>query len=131
MRVHPKLACVLSLLVLTHCAAASLENAQSSCEIGGSCAREGVLTIHRGVPASVGVLESGGSCLALALPEKSYAQYARWNGATIRATGRIFSQAAAQNVTSYKLEDRWVAAGVCETGRILYVDRLVRLSAPR
>lgn len=130
MHVHTRLMFfLLAFSAIGGCATADsrkLHENYAKCRVGAECQAIGRLFIYRGVPASVAELKTATGCLALALPDDQYERLRKSQGQTFRVSGRAFEQSRAEGVTSYQLEDRWVATGICASGLVLYVSEIAR-----
>jgi hypothetical protein len=118
-----KLIVLPALLALTSCVQATKPGQQASCSAGSVCELTGKLHVHRGVPASVAVIETASGDYALALREDLYSKLGA-DTYTATARGAASMQMRADGVVSYQLKDRWVALGVCDQCLVLYVDEL-------
>lgn len=130
MHIHTKLICaLLALPAIGACAATGVQplgENDMECRVGEECQSTGKLFIYRGVPASVAELKTDAGCLALALLESDYTRLKNLQGESFQVRGKALEQNYAEGVTSYQIEDRWVATGICPSGPILYVTEIVR-----
>ncbi len=100
----------------------------SECDVGDSCSLTGEIFIARGVPASVANLKlDSAECVALSLPEEAY-KNKKLQFSKVRVFGVVYSQPSLfeTDIVSYKLLDRMVAVGICETGKVIYVEKIKR-----
>jgi len=130
---YTKLVLSLNILGIVSCSTSSKLVPDSysleECDIGDSCSLEGEIFISRGVPASVANLKfENGECVALSLPEVEY-KNKRLQFSKVRIVGSAHFQPPSfeTGIVSYELLDRTVAAGICETGKIIYVEQVSRL----
>jgi hypothetical protein len=113
------------LSVISGCASMDAPAPDDECSIGQVCKLRGELTILRGVPASVGILETTGGCVPLALSQDVYRSYQHWNHERVLVTGRSSAQGDVQGLTWYAVEDRQVSAGACKSSAlVIYVTDL-------
>ena len=104
------------------------ESSGSSCSVGEECRLIGTLRILRGVPASVGILDTETGCVPLALPQEIYDRYERWNHKRVVVTGSSFAQPDAKDVVWFSLKDRQVATGGCNASPlVIYVTEVKKL----
>ena len=113
----------LSLISCSSFEGAATSQAFNSCKVAERCQLKGRLEIYVGSSGSVGVLNGREECIALALPKTIYENKTSWEKRVV-VEGKAYSQHSAQGVISYQIKDRWVAVGLCETGVILYVDKI-------
>lgn len=103
------------------------------CFIGQDCVIDGKLSLYAGQPpAWVALLEVGGQCGKLALPDSFFEdekQRQYWNGVRITVTGRTFLQPRfdeSEGVATlwYTEGGRKLALGMCDGGIGIYVDSM-------
>ena len=97
---------------------------EPGCAIGTKCLVSGNLRIYRGAPASVAEIQTPNGCIAAALDERLYRAFRRWNRRNVRAFGMLYNQPTSRDVISYEINGRTVAAGVCSSGPVMFVDSL-------
>jgi len=119
-------------LTLTLAAAACVSSTPmehtSSCAIGETCRLVGTLKILRGVPASVGVIDTETGCVPLALPQEIYDRYSSWDNKNTLVVGTSFTQPDAKEVTWFALKDRQVATGGCDASpMVIYVTEIKKI----
>jgi len=130
---YTKLVLSLSMLGIVSCSTNSKlvpdSNSLEDCSLGDSCSLEGEIFISRGVTASVANLElASGECVALSLPEVKYKnKKLQFSKVRIIGVAHIQPYSFETGIISYELLDRTVAAGICETGKIIYVEQVFRL----
>lgn len=119
----------LATFLIASCVQSPTEKANSDfrgCEIGEQCTMKGRLTLYVNSHGSLGVLNIEKNCAALSLPSHVYDRDAYWEGAVVRVEGVVYVQPSQPGIISYELEDRSVLAGMCESGKILYVTEVVK-----
>lgn len=126
MHLYPRLISLVAVgALLTSCAhAREALKSEPECVIGKKCAVTGNLRIYRGSPASVAEIQTAHGCIAAALDDSAYRAYRRWNGRKVRAFGLIYGQSVSGDVISYEINGRTVAAGVCSSGPVMFVESL-------
>jgi hypothetical protein len=126
MHLYPRLTLFLAIgALLTSCAHTNEAlKSESLCVVGKRCAVIGNLRIYRGAPASVAEIKTELGCIAAALDDSAYRAYRRWNGRKVRAFGMIYDQPSSGDVISYEIRGRSVAAGICFSGPLMYVESL-------
>lgn len=116
--------CVVAACVSTE----TKESSVSFCSVGEDCRLIGTLRTLRGVPASVGVLDTETGCVPLALPQEVYDRYGRWNHRRVEVTGSSFAQPDAEDAVWFSLKDRQVASGGCDASPlVIYVTGIKKL----
>ena len=101
------------------------EPSREHCKPGESCTVTGRLQLFQGEPAWASILETGGTCVKLALPDNFYVNAGSWRGKTVTVTGRAFLQPSTEGALSWYAEgERRLAAGICDHGLGLYVQTL-------
>lgn len=97
---------------------------EENCIRGELCDIPGELNILRGAPASVAYMDlNPDGCYAISLPEELYGRRAL-DRRQVVVSGIIYNQPSGSGILSYELRDRLVAAGVCETGQVMYVTEI-------
>jgi hypothetical protein len=118
---------VLFLAFANSCANEVRENTISKfdqCAIGEICKLNGRLSVFVGTHGRVGVLDIRGDCIAVSLPAHVYDKKSKWEGKVVSVVGKVYSQAVGGGIISYELEDRMIAAGMCDKGKIVYVTEI-------
>ena len=92
------------------------------CVIDEYCIVEGRLALLRGAPGSTGVISGTTWCVALALDKAVYREFDRWNDALVRVSGVAYRQPT--ELLWYELDGRRVALGVCDSGPVIYVEKI-------
>jgi hypothetical protein len=122
---------ILFWLALSVCGTLHGVKAENSvCAVSSYCVVEGYLTLHEGMPASVGVVETSSGCVALALERAIFDARDRWDGKYVRVAGWAYTQPAVDTVYWYKLKDRMVSLGVCDAGPVVYVENIEEIIRP-
>lgn len=126
---HTVLAIVAIACCLSACAHQQEMPSLGSCAAGTQCEMEGELQLHAGEPAWAAVLESGGKCAKLALPDSFYADAGQWRGEKVNVSGRAFQQPDFDQSGDavplwYTEQDRKLALGMCDDGIGIYVESM-------
>lgn len=116
---------MLQAVVLVACASATELFDSRPCEIRKHCTVEGPLGLHAGYPGSVGVIRGKAWCVALALDKAIHRERDRWDGKLVRASGMAYEQPI--ELSWYELDGRRVALGVCDSGPVIYVEKIEQL----
>ena len=123
MRIYRLIAQVL-IIFISGCSYISTNSFQiknSDCLIDDSCSHSGNLTIHINSNSAVGIMDYESSCIPLALPDFVVKEPKEWDGEVVKIIAKTYSTHQDGGVLSYKVNDRWVMAGICEVGTVLYV----------
>jgi hypothetical protein len=102
---------------------------QGTCAIGAPCTVTGDMSIYRGSPASVAEIRTSRRCFAAALDDHVYRAHRRWSGRRVQVSGTLFEQPSGGSVISYELNGRPVAAGVCPSGPVIFVESIRRIES--
>lgn len=99
------------------------------CVAGQTCTVEGRLNLFAGEPVWIALVESGHSCVKLALPDKFYSDAKQWDGKKVQVIGQAFQQMSFDESNGvatlwYTEQDRKIALGMCDHGLGIYVESM-------
>ncbi|MCD9032201.1 hypothetical protein LDO32_10750 [Luteimonas sp. Y-2-2-4F] len=116
----------ITLVTLAGCVHSGANDPVPLCEAGQPCALTGRLALHEGEPVAAAVLNVGGTCAKLALPDGFLDALRQWNGQVVSIQGRAFLQPSFEDtddvVLWYAEQGRRVPLGVCDQGIGVFVN---------
>lgn len=108
------------------CAAAGGADRAARCPSGSPCEVRGTLSVSRGEPVSVVIVDRGTTCAKLALPEPLLRDLNAWDGKSVVVSGIAFDQFVdpALAMTWFSDRDRKLGVGVCDDGDGIHVESI-------